>query len=150
MFIHCFTAILQGLCFWVDEPSYFPKEEEIFDEIRISEKPSSVFLIKLHAFSIPNLTLDEQVRMGKNFNRTRKVCFVPSQTAGSSSAAVDRSFIRGYAAFSSSWFCAHKSNFNKLGSFGSVNQLPNTSKCSDNLNLKDAKVQTQPSQLIKQ
>ena len=39
---------------------------------------------------------------------------------GSSSAAVVKSLIRGYAAFSSSWFCVHFNIFNKLGSFGSA------------------------------
>jgi len=39
---------------------------------------------------------------------------------GSSSASVVKSLIRGYAAFSSSWFCVHFNIFNKLGSFGSA------------------------------
>jgi hypothetical protein len=40
--------------------------------------------------------------------------------AGSSSAAVEKLLIRGYAAFSFSWFCVQINIFNRLGSFGSV------------------------------
>ncbi len=82
-----------------------------------SNRESNFSVLQLLAIAHEAKSISQHLRMEKA--PVKKKAY-KSHVTGSSRVAFTRSLMRGYDAFSSSWFCAHINILRRLGSFGSA------------------------------